>query len=50
MMGVCFECLVTIDGEPSRQACLVAVREGMQVSPQHGLPSFETRVETAHEA
>ena len=41
MMGVCFECLVTIDDEPSRQACLVTVREGMQVSPQDGLPSFD---------
>ena len=31
MMGVCFECLVTIDGMGSRQACLVEVREGMRV-------------------
>lgn len=30
-MGVCFECLVTIDGEPNRQACLTPVREGMAV-------------------
>ncbi|HRK23450.1 MAG TPA: (2Fe-2S)-binding protein [Beijerinckiaceae bacterium] len=30
-MGVCFECLVTIDGEPNRQACLIPVRDGMQV-------------------
>lgn len=41
MMGVCFECLVEIDGEPSRQACLVAVREGMQVRSQHGLRQFD---------
>ena len=36
MMGVCFECLVEIDGVPNRQACLTEVREGMQVSTQHG--------------
>ncbi|CAN1549817.1 2Fe-2S iron-sulfur cluster binding domain containing protein [Rhabdaerophilaceae bacterium] len=30
-MGVCFECLVTIDGEPNRQACLVPVQEGMEI-------------------
>lgn len=31
MMGVCFECLVVIDGVGNRQACLVPVREGMRV-------------------
>jgi D-hydroxyproline dehydrogenase subunit gamma len=36
MMGVCFDCLVTIDGVGSRQACLVPVREGMKVEIQHG--------------
>ena len=30
MMGVCFECLVTIDGVGNRQGCLVPVREGMR--------------------
>lgn len=30
-MGVCFECLVTIDGETNRQACLVPARSGMVV-------------------
>ena len=30
-MGVCFECLVTIDGEANRQGCLVPVRAGMVV-------------------
>ena len=32
-MGVCFECRVTIDGEPHRRACLETVREGMEVRP-----------------
>ena len=36
LMGVCFDCLVTIDGVGSRQGCLVPVREGMAVETQHG--------------
>lgn len=36
LMGVCFECLVTVDGVGSRQACLVPVREGMAVETQVG--------------
>lgn len=34
MMGVCFECLMVIDGIPSRQACMVRVREGMRIERQ----------------
>lgn len=33
MMGVCFDCLVDIDGCVNRQACLVPVAEGMLVEP-----------------
>lgn len=36
MMGVCFDCLVEVDGVASRQACLIPVREGMRVRRQHG--------------
>ena len=36
LMGVCFDCLVTIDGVGSRQACLVPVRDGMTVETQLG--------------
>ena len=36
LMGVCFDCLVTIDGIGSRQGCLVPVREGMAVETQIG--------------
>jgi predicted molibdopterin-dependent oxidoreductase YjgC len=36
MMGVCFECLVEIDGVPARQSCLVEVRNGMRVRRQAG--------------
>ena len=34
MMGVCFECLVTIDGTGNRQGCLVQVSEGMAIETQ----------------
>ena len=36
MMGVCFDCLVTIDGVGSRQGCMVPVRPGMAVATQRG--------------
>jgi len=36
MMGVCFECLVDIDGVPNCQSCLIEVAEGMQVRSQEG--------------
>ena len=36
MMGVCFDCLVTIDGRGNQQGCMVEVREGMQVEIQRG--------------
>ncbi|SIO43943.1 2Fe-2S iron-sulfur cluster binding domain-containing protein [Rhodovulum sp. ES.010] len=39
MMGACFDCLVEIDGVV-RQACMVEVTEGLQISRPHegGLP------------
>lgn len=37
MMGVCFDCLVEIDGVPNCQSCLTTVRPGMQVRTQSGL-------------
>lgn len=36
MMGVCFECLVTIDDVGNRQGCLVPVSDGMRVDTQKG--------------
>jgi hypothetical protein len=36
MMGVCFDCLVMIDGVGNRQGCLVRLREGMIVETQAG--------------
>ena len=42
MMGVCFDCLVMIDGVANRQACLVRVREGMRVETQRGKREYGT--------
>ncbi len=36
MMGVCFDCLVEIDGVANRQACMTEVRDGMRVNRQWG--------------
>lgn len=36
MMGVCFDCLVTIDDVGNRQGCQVTVRPGMRVETQRG--------------
>jgi predicted molibdopterin-dependent oxidoreductase YjgC len=36
MMGVCFDCLVTIDGVGNRQGCLFPIRAGMTVQTQIG--------------
>lgn len=41
LMGVCFECLMTIDGAPNVQACMVPARDGMTVSPQLARPSLK---------
>ena len=34
LMGVCFDCLVEIDGRPNQQACLTPVRQGMVIKRQ----------------
>jgi D-hydroxyproline dehydrogenase subunit gamma len=36
MMGVCFDCLVEIDGAPNVQACMTRVRDGMRVRAMSG--------------
>jgi predicted molibdopterin-dependent oxidoreductase YjgC len=35
-MGVCFDCLVVVDGVPNTRACVTWVREGMEVARQDG--------------
>ena len=39
-MGVCFDCLVTIDGMPNQQACLTPVRDGMTVETGGSRPAL----------
>lgn len=35
-IGVCFDCLATIDGVPNRRACRVPAADGMVVTTQEG--------------
>jgi len=35
-IGVCFDCLATINGVPNQRACLVEARPGDLVTTQHG--------------
>lgn len=30
-IGVCYDCLVTVDGQPNQRACMVEATEGMQI-------------------
>lgn len=36
-MGVCFDCVVSIDGVPNQRACVVPARPGAVVRAQQGL-------------
>ncbi len=40
MMGVCFDCLMVIDGEANKQACQTVIRDGMKVARQDGARSI----------
>ena len=42
MMGMCFDCLVVIDGVPNQQACMVTVSAGMRIEMQRGVPTAGT--------
>lgn len=35
LMGVCYECMMEIDGVENVQSCLVPVREGMVIKRQY---------------
>ncbi|MGE0498664.1 MAG: (2Fe-2S)-binding protein [Ramlibacter sp.] len=41
MMGVCFECVVDVDGSHGTQSCMVEVRDGMQVFLSTGARSAQ---------
>jgi predicted molibdopterin-dependent oxidoreductase YjgC len=36
MMGVCFDCLLIIDGMADRQSCMIEVQDGMRIERQSG--------------
>lgn len=36
-MGVCFDCLVVVNGLPNTRACMTWVKEGMDIRTQDGL-------------
>lgn len=35
-MGVCFDCVMTVDGVPNTRTCVTWVRDGMTVERQEG--------------
>lgn len=40
-MGICQDCLVTVDGLPNVRACMTPVRDGLRVETQRGLGDWE---------
>ena len=36
-MGTCFDCAVTVDGQPLVRACITPVRDGMEIESTKGL-------------
>lgn len=41
MMGVCFDCLVVVDGTPNVQGCMTRVHAGMRIETQAGKRRIE---------
>lgn len=39
-MGVCHDCLMTVDGLPNVRTCVTPVRDGMRVDTQRGLGTW----------
>ncbi|WP_314326231.1 (2Fe-2S)-binding protein [Paenarthrobacter ilicis] len=35
-IGVCFDCLTEVDGQPNQRSCLVPAEDGMTVTTQKG--------------
>ncbi|WP_145032939.1 (2Fe-2S)-binding protein [Pantoea ananatis] len=45
MMGVCFECLVEIDGVPNQQGCVRTVTPGMKIARRLGVQPMTAKAE-----
>lgn len=41
-MGVCQDCLVTVDGTPNQRACMTPATDGLSVASQDPLPNLST--------
>lgn len=37
MMGVCYDCLMVIDGKANQRACAIYVKNGMRIEIQQGV-------------
>lgn len=37
-MGICFDCLMTVNGVPNVRTCVTPAEPGMIITTQHGLP------------
>jgi hypothetical protein len=35
-IGICFDCLITVNGEPNRRACLIEAQPGDVITTQQG--------------
>lgn len=45
-MGVCFECVMTVDGRPNVRTCQTPVRDGMRVETQKGEGQWSLNTES----
>src|SRR6056297_293586 len=46
-MGVCQDCLVTVDGQPNQRACMTLARDGVEVRRQIPRPDLENATTAA---
>lgn len=40
-IGICFDCLITINGVTNQRACLTVVEQSMAIETQHGTGSAQ---------
>ncbi len=48
-MGVCQDCLITVDGVPNRRACMTPAQDGMKVETQVALPEFGSAADASND-
>ncbi len=47
-IGVCFDCIVNIDGESGQRSCMVPLTEGMRITDAANLPDVVTNTDAAN--